>query len=550
MADRVSGARRIQMQNVAEREVMRYSGNHALWHKHIHNVDLDPVQVLKMIQMDQHENTVDYSCRRTGKTATKEMYLLEYNATTPDQELGIVAPREAQSQVNLSYHIEAIRRSPALTAYLAYKNGRVQLSDTYYQFGNRSIARSYGIMSQVDGGDLTVASLEEVDDMPRDRLFSRFLLMMGSTRRLGASKESENKPQIRITGVFKGADTLSELVANNHYHVLPTVDVYLGMEMGIINEQFMLQMRDQLSPDEYIRQLLCENVSAKFLIWEKYVRRAMQVGLQAGLGIAQNLPGARYKKRGLISFGYDHSGHGENIEASKYALVVVEQIGNFCCFVFAKTWPPGTDEVIVKNDIKGLWAYFSPDYAIGDAYGIGMLTQLNDELFAEGMTHIDRRVIGEGQSTASTWTDWAFAPIRFEGMTKHQMATAMRSLFHNGNVAMPYLEDFDLNDPATADIRLLIRQLTNIKPEINKASYASYKMVNHKLGDDLFDAAMAAVWALVTRGAAPVETVITRRTQTRDQLLRGGDSILTAICAARLYQILYHLHVMGQRQCR
>lgn len=49
----------------------------------------------------------------------------------------------------------------------------------------------------------------------------------------GASKTAINKPQIRITGVFKGADTLSGLIDSGEYHCLPTVDCYLGIELGI-----------------------------------------------------------------------------------------------------------------------------------------------------------------------------------------------------------------------------------------------------------------------------------------------------------------------------
>ncbi len=186
MAERLSPHKRIEQRIIAETEVMRYADDHALWHKHVHNVDLDPMQILKCVEMDQNPNTIDFSCRRTGKTAIKELYLLKFNAVNADQELGIVAPREAQSLVNLGYHLDAIRRSPILDAWLNFKSGRKQFADTYYQFANRSKAQAYGIMAQVDGGDLTEASLEEVDDMPRERLFSRFLLMMGSTRRLGA----------------------------------------------------------------------------------------------------------------------------------------------------------------------------------------------------------------------------------------------------------------------------------------------------------------------------------------------------------------------------
>lgn len=570
MPERISAAKRVQMQIVAEREVMRYAGDHALWHKHVHNVELDPAQILKMKEMDLHSNTIDFSSRRTGKTACKELHELKHNACNADQELGIVAPREAQSLVNLGYHLEAIRRSEILTAYLAHKSGRVQLSDTKYEFANRSKAQAYGIMAQVDGGDLTGASLEEVDDMPKDRLFSRFLLMLGSTRRLGASKASSNKPHIRITGVFKGADTLTDLLEGGNFHAIgafhgeraraevlrlvsegwlsaesvgldpdlvhadpdrafdelenytypvPVLNAVNAMGLGLLNEQFIHNIRGDLSEDEFVRQLLCINTASRNLVWEIYMRRALQVGLEAGIELAQPLPGETYKKRGMLAVGYDHTGHGENPQASRSAFVVCEQIGGFTCIVYVRTWPPGTDELVIKRDLVSYWRYFRPDKGIGDAYGIGLLTQVNDELFAEGLTEVDRRAIADGESTASTWPEWAFSPLRFEGMTKHQMAQAVRSVFHNQHAAVPYFDDRDPGDTDTADLRLLVRQILNVKPEPTKTSYSSYKMANAKLGDDGFDALMAAVWALVTRGAAAVETVISTRKRTREQLL-------------------------------
>lgn len=529
MTTRVSAQQRIELQNVAEREILRYKGNHGMWHKHIHNVDLDPVQLLKMEEMDDHDNSVDFSCRRTGKTAVKEMWILEYMATNADQELGVVAPREAQSIVNLGYHTDAIRRSPVLENYLMYKSGRKQMSDTYYQFANRSKAGAYGIMAQVDGSDLTIASLEEVDDMPPDRLYSRFLLTMGATRRLGASKNSINKPIIRITGVFKGADTLSDMVDSGKYCCLPTVDCYLGIELGILNEKFIMDMRDQLSHEEFIRQLLCQNVAARNLIWEKWLKQAQHRGLAAGIEIEEPVPYQQYKKSGMISFGYDASGHGENPESSRHALVVGEQVGNFIIPIFCKTWSPGTDEATVKRDLVGFWRYFQPDYAIGDAYGVGMLTELCDNLFYEGLTPIDRRAIGDGDSTASTWPEWPFSPMRFEGMTKHQMAQAVRSAFNNGRVAIPYVEDNETIDPAINDMQLLCRQLTNIKPVSTNTSYSSYKMVKRDIGDDLFDSFMAMLWGFVTRGECRVETIIANRTQTRAQLLGASPLYLGGI---------------------
>jgi hypothetical protein len=523
MPDRVSASQRIKLQSLAEVEVMRYAGHHALWHKHVHNVELDSMQVLKCLEMDKHPRTIDFSCRRTGKTAVKELYLLKHNATNPDQEEGIVAPREAQSLVNLGYHLDAIRRSEILMAWLACKQGRVQLADTYYQFSNRSVCRAYGIMAQVDGGDLTTASLEEVDDMPQDRLYSRFLLMLGSTRRLGANQDSRNDPQIRITGVFKGADTLSGMVASGQYATLPVVDAYLGIELGIINQQFVSLMQTELSADEYLRQLLCRNVSSRNLIWETKIRKALTVGLKASIELADPVPGMRYKKRGLLAFGYDASGHGEAVHASKHAFVVAEQIGSFTALIFAKTWPAGTDDQVVRKDLYGFWDYFRPEYAIGDAYGVGMLAPLNDDLYDNGLVGIDRRAVGDGRSTASTWHEWPFAPLRFEGMIKHSMATSLQAIFHNDQAAIPYLSDFNLTDTATADLRLLIRQLGNIKQVPTKTSYASYRMADPKIGDDLFDATMAAGWALVSRGAAEAPTAILGITKTREQLMVGNQ---------------------------
>ena len=535
---RVTSSDRLRLSIRAEAEIMRYKDDHALWHKHVHGVELDPVQILKCIEMDQNPNTIDVSCRRTGKTAVKEMHALKHNATTPAQELGIVAPRLQQSQNNLNYHLEAIRRSPMLKSYIEYKGGREQLSDTKYQFANLSKASAYGIMSQIDGDAISYASIEEVDDMPADRLMSRFLPMLGSARRMGAAKDISFKPQIRVTGVFKGADVIQQLIDSKQYHLLPIVNVYLGMEMGILNEAFMLEMRAQLPDGEFIRQFLCKNVSAQNHIWEKYIRKAMSVGLKAKLEIAEPMPGIRYKKRGLISFGYDHSGHGESLQASKSALVVCEQIGNFVTFPFVKTWTAGTDDTVVQRDLRGFWEYFRPDYAMGDAYGVGMLTSLNDELYTHGLTDIDRRTIGDGESTATTWTQWPFAPIRFEGMTKHSMATALRAAFHNSQAAIPYFDDSRdiVNAKESANVIWLpgttaesltgppdwvafVRQLGNIKTLPTKASYSSYKMVNAKVGDDLFDAACAGVWALMTRGAEHVPTVISSHVQTREQLL-------------------------------
>lgn len=523
---RVSAADRVKHSSVAEEEINRFAQPdprtglrpHALWHKHVHNVELDPIQCLKMLEMDRHRNTVDFSCRRTGKTSVKEMYNLERLATEPFQECGIVAPRMQQSQNNLDYMLEAIRRSPMLSAFIAYKQGRPQLKDTGFELANHSKGGAYGIMSQIDGDSITIASLEETDDMPQERLMSRFLPMLGAARRLGVDAGTAKfSPEIRISGVFKGAGVLQSLINTGEYQPLTTVDIHLGLRLGILDPAWAASMRVQLPADEYIRQFLCRNIQARNWVWEEHIRKALAVGLEAGLQRAEPMPGERYKRRGLLSFGYDHTGHGENPTASKSALVVAEVLGNWVTFPFVKVWAPGVSDQALRRDLVALWDYFRPDYAIGDAYGVGMLTAVNDDLFRKGLTHINRETIDDGQSTATAWNKWAFAPMRFEGMVKHVMASAVREAFHHGRAAMPYVDTgWDQEAP---DWLAMVRQLGNMKALPTRASYSSFQMADQKIGDDLFDATCAAVYALLTRGLEDAPAVVASRQVGRDELM-------------------------------
>lgn len=147
------------------------------------------------------------------------------------------------------------------------------------------------------------------------------------------------------------------------------------------------------------------------------------------------------------------------------------------------------------------------------------MTGVNDELFRRGLTEINRETVADGQSNASAWNGWAFAPMRFEGMTKHVMASALREAFHSNRAAFPYVDDaWDLEDK---DWLAFMRQLANMKAVPTQASYSSFQMVDQKIGDDLFDAACASVYSLLTRGLADAPAVIAHRKVSRDNLLEG-----------------------------
>jgi hypothetical protein len=107
--------------------------------------------------------------------------------------------------------------------------------------------------------------------------------------------------------------------------------------------------------------------------------------------------------------------------------------------------------------------------------------------------------------------------MRFEGMVKHVMASALREAFHHNRAAFPYVDTANEREPE--EWLAFVRQMGNMKAQPTQASYSSFKMVDTKIGDDLFDAAMAAVYALLTRGLADAPAVIETRRVSRESLL-------------------------------
>ena len=210
MADRVSTQQRIKLQNLAEVGVMRHADDHALWHKHVHNVELDSMQILKCLEMDRSPLSIDFSCRRTGKTAVKELYL-KHNATHPDQEEGIVAP--TRSAIAGQSRLPPRRHSPLadLDRVAGLQVGPVQMADTYLPVPQPQRGAPTASWPKVDGGDLTHRQPGRSGrHAARPAVASRFLLMLGATRRLGAAQTNKDPPQIHITGVF-GAPTRCRL---------------------------------------------------------------------------------------------------------------------------------------------------------------------------------------------------------------------------------------------------------------------------------------------------------------------------------------------------
>ena len=552
MAERVTAAERAKLANVAEREIHRYADDHALWFKHVLGVDLDPVQELKMELMDREPFTLDPSCRRTRKTSTKELYNLRKMALEPDHELSILAPREDQAKTGLNYHLEGIRRSEILSAYIATKEGKRRISDTSYTFANNSVANVYGMMSKMDGMDTTIASVDEVDDLVQERLWNRFMLTLGASQRLYQRKSGDIQKTARFTGVFQGFDVMSNLCQNSvhcdwnrrqmghilkalgtdgsggeiegyRFYCLPIIDVHLGLQFGTLDQATYQLSCQGLTDDQYKRAFLCIPTEGRNFFKERFLRLMQKRGLMAGLEPVPPIPGARYQKRGLVTICFDKGGHGESEAASRNAAHVLEQWGNYTIWLWGKEWPADEDDKPIERELIEWVRYFRPDGGMGDAFGASMLADLNDRLLEEGLTDVDRREFGG--SSASSWENWFFAPQRMEGLQKHLMYTSLERAIRGGTFLTPLVTEDRRQEPGYDVLARLIAQLGNIKAEKTRKAYDSYSAVKKQLGDDNPDAVAFGIWWLVNRGAILPPAFVDSLVQSREAVLAGGSRL-------------------------
>lgn len=552
MAERVTSSERIKLANVAEREIMRHADDHALWFKHVTGVDLDPVQEIKMELMDEHPFTLDPSCRRTRKTSTKELYNLKKLATEPDHELSILAPREDQAKTGLNYHLDGIRGSEILSAYIATKEGKRRISDTSYTFANGSVANVYGMMSKMDGMDTTIASVDEVDDLVQERLWNRFMLTLGASARLYQRNTGKIEKSARFTGVFQGFDLMSNLCAKSvhcdwnkrtmphilkalntdgsgddvegyRFFCLPIIDVHLGLQFETLNESAYKLASQGLTEDQYKRAFLCIPTEGRNFFKERHLRMMQKRGLMIGLEPVPPIPGGQYRKRGLVTICFDKGGHGESEAASRNAAHVLEQWGNYTIWLWGKEWPADEDDKPIERELVEWCRYFRPDGGMGDAFGASMLADLNDQLLDQRLTDVDRREFGG--SSASSWENWFFAPQRMEGLQKHLMYTSLERAIRGGTFLTPMITDNVRGEPGYDILERLIAQLGNIKSEKTRKAYDSYSAVKKQLGDDNPDAVAFGIWWLVNRGAILPPAIMTSVCTGRDAVLNGASRL-------------------------
>lgn len=520
-----SRTERVELANIAEREIQKHADDNVLWIKNILGIDLDPIQTLKMELMDEHFDTVDVSARRTRKTTAKELHTLKRLAVEPNHEHNVVAPKEDQSKESFKIIAEAVRRSPVLSAYLRWKDGKRQLSDMSLEFNNYSRSRCFGITSNLDGINSTIADVEECDDLDEDRLRDRFLLTRLGTETL-FSQGTKTRKSVRITGVYKGAGLLEKFANDENYFLLPTIDVWMGVAMGIIDRRAVETDMVGMTDDMILRSLLCKATSAKNFFHERHLRRMMTRGNMRDLSPAVPMPGEIYKPRAANSVRglfLDIGGHGESDHPSRYAATALEFLDNNVFWLYGRDWEATTSKELIVTDMVDLWDYFRPSEKIcyGDAYGAAIISDICDALFERGLVRINRRHFAGSSATA--WANWPMIPIRMDGFMKHAAYTYAQQWIHSGRVFAPLVTDQNRLEPEYAALEKTIEQLKNIRSKKTSHNYDSYQMVKKAIGDDYADTWGLGFFAFGANALLKVPTIIDSASRTRDSILHPGD---------------------------
>ncbi len=511
----------IEVRNRAEEEIRKYPDD-LRWLKHICNFTARPQQLMYMAQMDEHPFMSTVAMQRTGKSVAIQAKTVKWAATNRKEDIRYFAPAVSQSRKNLKESIDLILRSPVLLAYIETRLGRRQISATGYTFMNGSNGEAFGQDSNLDGVNATVEHIDEADDMDweivKNRIFPRGI----------AANENEMPTRYIITGTIQEErGNLYTLSQDPMFFKPPMFTIYHALETGLIKKLDFDLLKEQLTPDEWLRIALCMYKGGRQFFQQKALRRMQVKGAEMLCKVVEPDLGkewAGHPDRGDVAFGLDMGAQGQQATSSKYSLTVTERVGLWKRWVYGREWAPTTDPKIIKRDVVELWSYFRPRGGFGDAFDSNLIADINDMLYAEGLTNYNRKREGTEDNSQANWDKWPFQPIRFTGYQKHWMFKTLRDDQVEGRyfTPLPEVEMDDrwdpakaknFSDPATGEKALIkfLVQCKNMRAErAPSGQYYLYSMIKARLGDDCVDsAAMSNAFLETGKGniSGPIEFV-------------------------------------------
>lgn len=481
----------IQITDIADAVIQKYVKSPLNFAKFIAQFEPRPLQWGWFTLMDKYNSYIGTSAPRTGKTKGVAFKLLYWLCKNRDEDLRIWAPRFEQARESFVYIYEWVSNSPALKAFVARSAAGKQLLDlTKLQFKNGSNIKLFGVNSKREGTNATILWCEEYDWFPPDiipLIFDR-----------GSAINTNGQPtRYILTGTIEGKGNIFQAMEAKEWYTLPTVDVYQGLAVGILDEEAVKKTREQVTDDEWLRKFCLIPTEARNFIWESKLRLSQYVGLKWGIEPVTVIPGLRYGRMegSRISFGLDMGAQGSGDDASEYALKVNEMIGPYRRSLFAKTWEPTEDPGVIINDMADIWAFFRPDGGYGDSLDANLTALVNEELYNRGLIDYDWKMFGD--NSAAAWREWRefglLTPLVNTGPVKHNMYTSLQKAIHNvsymdnpeftGNVMIYPQMQSHKDDEQNINLSRNIRELANLGYEKSAAGYYKIQRIKKKIDD-------------------------------------------------------------------
>ena len=490
-------AKTIKIINRAEEAILRFKDNTPLWIKDKTGQDADPWQIVAIHEIEQNPNVILVWPPRFGKTWAMEAVDLKELACNPGENLMIFAPKQDQAINALREHTDWIETSEILSKYVRVTRGKRQLSETKYEFWNRSKAKTFGILGHFDSEEASIIRGEEFDDINYDIWVNRVIARGGRKNRSGLPT------RYRLSGTIQeGKGNIFRIFNDSLYHVVTKFDIYDGLQFGIYDENAIAMARKEMTDDEWLRIYMLVFTEAKNFIWESYLRECVKYAFEIGWDGIEYNPAGQYHPRGVVYAGFDCGHSGEKKVHSVYRADFVEVIGDTALWLNGAEWESTEDPDKIKREFVDMWRFFGVTAGYGDALKANFIAEINDMLFDRGLINVDRSENPENKP--SDWDKWAFAPKWNSGKNKYLWGSITKTKIESRKFVLPYFSRKD-DRPIAKMARRLYRALLNVREVVNNSSYPSLEIIKKEIGDDPFDSINMAMACANDRQIIPLD---------------------------------------------
>jgi len=432
-------------------------------------LDAEPQQIVFIKEIENNPRSLIVEPSRGGKTWAMEAVCMKELACNERENELIFGPVQKQAKNALKEHLTWIETSPILSKYLAVRRGKLQISDSRYEFVNRSQAEAFGIHGSIDSEEASILRGEEFDDMDMDVWTNRVI------QRGGRKNVSGLPLRVRLSGTIQlGNGPIYEYSQNRDYHLVTQFDIYALMAIGIYDELAIEEFKAGATHEQWLRIYLLKFTDSKNFIWESSLHNCLLEALRIGWQGVEYVPGDKYTPRGTVYAGFDMGHSGEGKVHSVYRADFIEVIGNTHLWLGAMEWESTEDPDKIEKEFCDRWEFYGVYQGRGDALKAAMIAKMNDQLFDRGLISTDRSEFPENKP--SDWVQWAFSPAWNTGKAKYMWASILKSLVDHTNLIIPYFDKKDDRHIAIMAKRLRDAVL-NIRQDVTNSSYPKLVIV-------------------------------------------------------------------------